>query len=83
MTDEKYEVTIASTYDESGLKILSPKSPNHDEYVRLKPFWKKKKFFSFHLRFELDEEMYIACAILNESLYDTHADKRKVVSINE
>lgn len=39
-------------------------------------------FFS-SCRFELDEEMYIACAILNESLYDTHADKRKVVSNDE
>ena len=31
-------------------------------------------------RFELDEEMYIACAIVNESLYDKNADKKKVVS---
>jgi hypothetical protein len=29
--------------------------------------------------FELDEELYIACAIINESLYDTNADKKKVV----
>ncbi|CAF0844927.1 unnamed protein product, partial [Didymodactylos carnosus] len=28
--------------------------------------------------FELDEEMYIACAIVNESLYDKNADKQKV-----
>jgi len=34
----------------------------------------------FENRFELDEEMYIACAILNESLYDKNADKKKVVS---
>lgn len=30
-------------------------------------------------RFELDEEMYIAFAIINESLYDKNADKKKVV----
>jgi len=30
-------------------------------------------------RFELGEEMYIACAIINESLYDINADKKKVV----
>jgi hypothetical protein len=39
--------------------------------------------FSFTInRFELDEEMYIACAIVNESLYDTNADKKKVVKMN-
>ena len=32
--------------------------------------------------FELDEEMYIACAIINESLYDKNADKKKVVGFN-
>jgi hypothetical protein len=34
-------------------------------------------------RFELDEEMYIACAIVNESLYDKNADKKKVVNIKK
>ncbi len=34
------------------------------------------------IRFELGEEMYIACAIVNESLYDKNADKKKVVSLN-
>jgi hypothetical protein len=33
-------------------------------------------------RFELDEEMYIACAIVNESLYDKNADKKKVVNMH-
>ncbi|CAF4084833.1 unnamed protein product [Rotaria magnacalcarata] len=31
-----------------------------------------------HSGFKLDEEMYIACAIVNESLYDKNADKKKV-----
>lgn len=63
--EEQYEVTISSNYDESGLKILSPKSSIHvddQEY------------------FELDEELYIACAILNESLYDSTANKKKLVN---
>jgi hypothetical protein len=29
--EEKYEVTISSNYDESGLKILSPKPMTHTE----------------------------------------------------
>jgi hypothetical protein len=41
-------------------------------------FNKKFIFFSIN-RFELDEEIYIACAIINESLYDNIADKKKVV----
>ncbi|CAF1281668.1 unnamed protein product [Rotaria sordida] len=61
--EEKYEVTVSS-YDESGLRIISSeptiKTSTIDE------------------EFKLDEEMYIACAIVNESLYDKNADKKKV-----
>ena len=40
---------------------------------------KTPRFIYSMNRFELDEEMYIACAIINESLYDNNADKKKVV----
>jgi hypothetical protein len=45
-------------------------------------YFKKKIIYLFFYinRFELDEEMYIACAIVNESLYDKNADKKKVVN---
>lgn len=75
--EEKYEVIVSSMYDESGLKILSPKSTSGDEYV-YENFSMIERLLP--CRFELDEEMYIACAILNESLYDTNADRKKVVS---
>ncbi|CAF0880180.1 unnamed protein product [Adineta ricciae] len=61
--EENYEVTV-STYDESGVKILSS-DPMMDPSTTGEGF-------------ELDEEMYIACAIVNESLYDKNADKKKV-----
>ncbi|CAF3330091.1 unnamed protein product [Rotaria socialis] len=62
--EENYEVTLSSTYDESGLRVFSSKplaiSSETDE------------------EFQIDEELYIACAIVNESLYDINADKKKV-----
>ncbi|UJR31990.1 hypothetical protein I4U23_019461 [Adineta vaga] len=61
--EENYEVTV-STYDESGMKILSSEPMNSGTATGE--------------GFELDEEMYIACAIVNESLYDKNADKKKV-----
>ncbi|CAF1279168.1 unnamed protein product [Rotaria sp. Silwood1] len=61
--EEKYEVTLSS-YDESGLRMLS------SEPMRLTSTMEEE--------FKLDEEMYIACAIVNESLYDKNADKKKV-----
>ncbi len=53
---------------------------NNEEYVR-NIFNRKYSYFLFILiiRFELGEELYIACAIINESLYDINADKKKVV----
>jgi hypothetical protein len=65
--EEKYEVILSSDYDESGLKILSSKPMIGTESEAY---------------FELDEEVYIACAIVNESLYDNNADKKKVVKYN-
>ncbi|CAF3102541.1 unnamed protein product [Rotaria socialis] len=61
--EEKYEVTL-STYDESGLRILSAEPMSTISIM--------------NEEFKLDEEMYIACAIVNESLYDKNADKKKV-----
>lgn len=48
--EEKYEVTVSSNYDESGLKLLSPTSPTNIEdkkYVN-NIFNKEKKSFSFY-----------------------------------
>ncbi|CAF4634046.1 unnamed protein product, partial [Rotaria sp. Silwood2] len=61
--EEKYEVTLSS-YDESGLRILSSEPMTTTSIM--------------DEEFKLDEEMYIACAIVNESLYDKNADKKKV-----
>ncbi|CAF0777396.1 unnamed protein product [Adineta steineri] len=62
--EEKYEVTISTNYDESGLKALSPKpmmisSDTNEGFI-------------------LNEEMYIACVVVNESLYDNTVDRKKV-----
>ncbi|UJR14743.1 hypothetical protein I4U23_001734 [Adineta vaga] len=64
--EEKYEVLISSNYDESGLKILSPQSliVSSDTTDG----------------FELNEEIYIACVIVNESLYDNNVDRKKATS---
>ncbi|CAF1460677.1 unnamed protein product [Adineta steineri] len=62
--EENYEVTLSS-YDESGLKIISSEPMTTTTTITGEGF-------------ELDEEMYIACAIVNESLYDKNADKKKV-----
>jgi hypothetical protein len=35
--------------------------------------------YFFVNRFELNEEMYISCVLVNESLYDNNVDKKKVV----
>lgn len=83
--EENYEVTLSSTYDESGLRVFTSKplamSPDtNDEYV----IWLRWNliYLNFYLhRFQIDEELYIACAILNESLFDINADKKKVVMI--
>lgn len=35
------------------------------------------------IRFELNEEMYVACVIVNESLYDNNVDRKKAVIIRK
>ena len=78
--DEKYEVTV-STYDESGLKILSPNPTAPGMTDRYAPCTADSlNDRCVHCRYELDREMYAACAIVNESLYDANADRKKVVS---
>jgi len=62
-------VRISSNYDESGLKMLSPRAMSTSSDI-------SEDYFV------LNEEMYIACAMVNESLYDNHVDKKKVVRIN-
>ncbi|CAF2768137.1 unnamed protein product [Rotaria sp. Silwood2] len=62
--EENYEVTLSSAYDESGLRIFASKPMTISSDTGEE--------------FELDEELYIACAIVNESLFDTNADKKKV-----
>ncbi|CAF1614470.1 unnamed protein product, partial [Adineta ricciae] len=63
LVEEKYEVTVSSKYDESGLKAISSQpliAPTNASE-----------------RFELNEEIYIACVVVNESLYDSHVDRKK------
>ncbi|CAF1141644.1 unnamed protein product, partial [Rotaria sordida] len=62
--EENYEVTLSSNYDESGLRIFTSKPMTISSDIGEE--------------FELDEELFIACAILNESLFDSNADKKKV-----
>jgi len=81
--EEKYEVTISANYDEFGLKPLPSKSmkkqsATSEGYI-IKFSDKKKQMYFFVNRFELNEEMYIACVLVNESLYDNNVDKKKVV----
>ncbi|CAF0943841.1 unnamed protein product, partial [Didymodactylos carnosus] len=116
--EEKYEVIISS-YDESGIKEISPKredygtpeedDDNHQSSNREHEQQHQRQQSTImsssggteqmissssassrteaanvqmesegHEEFELDEEMYIACVIVNESLYDKNADKKKV-----
>ncbi|CAF1136886.1 unnamed protein product [Rotaria sp. Silwood1] len=62
--EENYEVTLLSNFDESGLRIFTSKPMTISSNT--------------DDEFELDEELYIACAIVNESLFDINADKKKV-----
>ena len=86
--EENYEVTL-STYDQSGSKLLSTATmtttsaaATSDEALVHIPFDLWISATIYLSRFELDEEMYIACAIVNESLYDKNADKKKMVRIH-
>lgn len=82
--EEKYEVTLSSNYDESGLQVLSPqplneRSKSSERYVADHSPLMCSHYTLFSFRFELSEEMYIACVIVNESLYDNTADTKKAV----
>lgn len=86
--EEKYEVTL-STYDQSGSKLLSTAMMTTTSAASTSDEGSVRILFAPRIsatidlsRFELDEEMYIACAIVNESLYDKNADKKKMVRLS-
>lgn len=85
LIEENYEVTLSAN-DDSGMKVLTSEPTTtalgaDGEYVCCgRRLTRTSISLSLFHRFELDEEMYIACAIVNESLYDKNADKKKVVS---
>ena len=86
LVEEKYEVTVSSKYDESGLKAISPQlliaaTNANERYLIVLKFRLKKITFCHFVRFELNEEIYVACVVVNESLYDSHVDRKKAVRL--